>query len=153
MRISILATALLAAASAATAGNNNSIPLQDGAADNVLSQTYTCGDAEAFASAICEFRRKRAGHPADGPGGRPIFVNVVSASGAKYVSGRMSGGPRAIPRRGKTRWRQAAVRPAHARRRAVRIDRRKPVGYDENRPALVKAGRSRPAWGLEKVER
>ena len=86
MHISILAIALLATASAATAQTTLSIPLKIGAADSVLSQTYACGDAEDFAvQYVNSGANALAIMQIDGE--ERIFVNVVSASGAKYVSG------------------------------------------------------------------
>jgi membrane-bound inhibitor of C-type lysozyme len=86
MRISILAIALLTSASAATAQTTLSIPLKIEAADSVLSQTYTCGDADAFAvQYVNSGANALAIMQIDGED--RIFVNVVSASGAKYVSG------------------------------------------------------------------
>ncbi|WP_324754182.1 MliC family protein [Roseovarius sp. Pro17] len=86
MRISLLALALFATAGAAAAEANLSIPLKSGTMDSVESATYTCGDGEPFsvqyvnagANALAIF-------PIDGED--RIFVNVVSASGAKYASG------------------------------------------------------------------
>lgn len=86
MRIGILALAMCTAAAAAAAQATLSIPLKSGAADSVHSQTYTCGDGEPFsvqyvnagANALAIF-------PIDGKD--RIFVNAVSASGARYVSG------------------------------------------------------------------
>lgn len=86
MRISILAIAVLATASAATAQTTLSIPLKIGAADSVMSQTYTCGEADAFAvQYVNSGANALAIIQIDGE--ERLFVNVVSASGAKYVSG------------------------------------------------------------------
>lgn len=86
MRISLLAIALFASASAATAQATLSIPLKIGTTDSVSSQTYACGDAEAFAvQYVNAGANALAILPIDGE--ERIFVNVVSASGAKYVSG------------------------------------------------------------------
>lgn len=86
MRISILAITLLATASAAAAQTTLSIPLEIGAADSVLSHTYSCGDAETFAvQYVNSGANALAIMQIDGKD--RIFVNVVSASGAKYVSG------------------------------------------------------------------
>ena len=86
MRISILAIAVLATASAVTAQTTLSFPLKIGAADSVLSQTYTCGEADAFAvQYVNSGANALAILQIDGED--RLFVNVVSASGAKYVSG------------------------------------------------------------------
>ena len=86
MRISILAIAVLATASATTAQTTLSIPLNIGAADSVLSQTYTCGEADAFAvQYVNSGANALAIMQIDGED--RLFVNVVSASGTKYVSG------------------------------------------------------------------
>lgn len=87
MRINLLALAMLAYTGAATAAETTlSIPLKIGAMDSIHSQAYSCGDGEAFsvqyvnagANALAIF-------PIDGED--RFFVNVVSASGARYVSG------------------------------------------------------------------
>lgn len=86
MRISLLALAMFACAGAAAAEATLSIPLKSGTTDSVESVTYSCGDGEAFsvqyvnagANALAIF-------PIDGED--RIFVNVVSASGARYASG------------------------------------------------------------------
>lgn len=64
----------------------HSVPLKLGAADCVLSQTHICGDADAFA---VQYVNMGANALAILPIDREerIFVNVVSDSGAKYVSG------------------------------------------------------------------
>lgn len=86
MRISILSIAMLATAGMASAQTTLSIPLKLGAMDSVMSQTYTCGDAEAFdVQYVTSGENALAIMPIDGEA--RIFVNVVSASGAKYVSG------------------------------------------------------------------
>ena len=86
MRTSLLVIAMLASASAAAAQATLSIPLKIGTTDSVLSQTYACGDAEAFAvQYVNAGANALAILPVDGE--ERIFVNVVSASGAKYVSG------------------------------------------------------------------
>lgn len=86
MRISLLAPALLATTGAAAAQATLSIPLKAGAGDSVLSQTYSCGDGEAFSvQYVNAGPNSLAIFPIDGE--ERIFVNVVSASGAKYVSG------------------------------------------------------------------
>jgi membrane-bound inhibitor of C-type lysozyme len=86
MRISILAITVLATASVATAQTTLSVPLKIGAADSVLSQTYTCGDAEAFAvQYVNSGANALAILQIDGE--ERVFDNVVAASGAKYVSG------------------------------------------------------------------
>ena len=86
MRISVLTIALLATASAATAETTLSVPLKIGATDSVLSQTYTCGEADAFAvQYVNSGANALAIMQIDGE--ERIFVNVVAASGAKYVSG------------------------------------------------------------------
>ncbi len=86
MHISLLAIAMVASAGAASAQATLSIPLAIGTADSVLSQTYACGDAEAFdVQYVNAGANALAILPVDGE--ERIFVNVVSASGAKYVSG------------------------------------------------------------------
>ena len=86
MRISLLALAMFATAGTASAQATLSIPLASGTVDSVQSQTYSCDDGDSFsvqyvnagANALAIF-------PIDGED--RIFVNVVSASGAKYASG------------------------------------------------------------------
>ncbi len=86
MRISLMAIAMVASATAASAQVTLSIPLTIGTMDSVLSQTYACGDAEAFAVQYVNVgANSLAILPIDGE--ERVFVNVVSASGAKYVSG------------------------------------------------------------------
>ena len=86
LRINLLAIATLASASAAVAQATLSIPLKIGTTDSVLSQTYACGDAEAFAvQYVNAGANALAILPVDGE--ERLFVNVVAASGAKYVSG------------------------------------------------------------------
>ena len=86
LRTSLLVIAMLASASAATAQATLSIPLKIGTTDSVLSQTYACGDAKAFAvQYVNAGANALAILPIDGE--ERLFVNVVSASGAKYVSG------------------------------------------------------------------
>lgn len=86
MRISLLAAAMVASASAATAQATLSIPLRIGTTDNVLSQTYACDEAGSFAvQYVNAGANALALLPIDGE--ERIFVNVVAASGAKYVSG------------------------------------------------------------------
>lgn len=86
MRASLLAITMVASATAASAQVTVSIPLTIGAMDSVLSQTYACGDAEAF---VVQYVNAGANSLAILPidGEARVFVNVVSASGAKYVSG------------------------------------------------------------------
>lgn len=86
MRINLLALAMFATAGAAAADVNLSIPLQSGTMDSVESVTYTCGEAESFAVQYVNAGvNALAILPVDGA--ERIFVNVVSASGARYVSG------------------------------------------------------------------
>jgi membrane-bound inhibitor of C-type lysozyme len=86
LRFSILAIAMATGTTAASAQAVVSIPLDIGPADTVSSQTYACGEAEPFA---VQYVNAGANALAVLPinGETRIFVNVVSASGAKYVSG------------------------------------------------------------------
>ena len=86
MRISALAIAMVATTGVASAEATLSIPLALGATDSVLSQTYTCADGASIAVQYVNAGANRlALLPIDGA--ERIFVNVVSASGARYVSG------------------------------------------------------------------
>lgn len=86
MRIPLLALASLALAPAATAQVALSLPLALGPNDSVSTQTYTCGEAEPFrVHYINAGANALAILPIEGED--RIFVNVVSASGARYVSG------------------------------------------------------------------
>jgi len=87
MRISILALGLFATASAAAAADVTlSIPIGFGTLDSVQSKTYSCGDGDPFAvQYVNSGANALAVLPIDGED--RIFVNVVSGSGAKYVSG------------------------------------------------------------------
>ncbi len=86
MRTSLLALAIVATAGAAAAEASLFIPLKIGPTDSVQSQSYSCGNGEPFsvqyvnagANALAIF-------PIDGED--RIFVNMVSASGARYASG------------------------------------------------------------------
>ncbi|WP_415183203.1 MliC family protein [Phaeovulum sp.] len=86
MRISLLAFASLVIAGTAAADVALSIPLDLGHDGNVEAQSYSCGEGEQFA---VQYVNTDANTLAIVPvGGQDrIFVNVVSASGARYVSG------------------------------------------------------------------
>ncbi|MCX7559543.1 MliC family protein [Sulfitobacter sp. F26204] len=86
MRITSLALALMATASAATAQVSLSIPLAADTSDSVQSQSYSCGEGAALTvQYVNSGANSLAILPLDGAD--RIFVNVVAASGAKYVSG------------------------------------------------------------------
>lgn len=86
MRISILALTIFATAGSVAADVALSIPLESGTLDSVQSETYSCGDGEPFAvQYVNSGANALAILPIDGED--RIFVNVVSASGAKYASG------------------------------------------------------------------
>lgn len=86
MRIGFFALAMFAAAGTASADVTLSVPLRIGTADSVLSQTYACRDAVAFSvQYVNAGANALAILPIDGE--ERIFVNVVSGSGARYVSG------------------------------------------------------------------
>lgn len=86
MRTSLLTLAMLATAGAAAAEATLSIPLKSGTLDSVQSETYSCGDGEPFSvQYVNAGANALAILPIDGED--RIFVNVVSASGARYASG------------------------------------------------------------------
>ena len=86
MRVSFLALAMVATAGTATAKTTLSIPLTIGEMDSVTSQTYSCAGGEPFSvQYVNAGANALAILPIDGED--RIFVNVVSASGARYVSG------------------------------------------------------------------
>lgn len=86
LRFSILAIAMATCTGAASAQAVVSIPLNIGPTDSVSSQTYACGETAPFAvQYVNAGANALALLPIDGED--RIFVNVVSASGAKYVSG------------------------------------------------------------------
>jgi len=86
MRTTILALAMFVTAGSVAADVALSIPLKSGTLDNVQSETYSCGDGTPFAvQYVNSGANVLAILPIDGKD--RIFVNVVSASGAKYVSG------------------------------------------------------------------
>jgi membrane-bound inhibitor of C-type lysozyme len=86
LRFSILAIAMATCSGGANAQAVVSIPFNIGPADNVSSQIYACGETEPFAvQYVNAGANALALLPIDGEA--RIFVNVVSASGAKYVSG------------------------------------------------------------------
>lgn len=86
MRIHLLALATFAATGAAAADVNLSIPLESGTLDSVQSETYSCGDENTFpVQYVNTGVNALAILPIEGES--RIFVNVVSGSGAKYVSG------------------------------------------------------------------
>lgn len=86
MRISLLVLACFVFTGAAAAEVTLSIPLDLGNTGNVSSQTYSCGDREPFSvQYVNAGPNSLAIVPVDGED--RIFVNVLSASGAQYVSG------------------------------------------------------------------
>ncbi len=86
MRIGFLALAMMAGAGTATADVTLSIPLGNGPMDGVESITYACGDSRSLSvQYVNTGANALAILPIDGED--RIFVNVVSASGARYVSG------------------------------------------------------------------
>lgn len=81
-----LAVLTCATASAATADAVLSIPLKIGATDSVNSIAYSCDDGDALSvQYVNAGANALAILPIDGED--RIFVNAVSASGARYVSG------------------------------------------------------------------
>jgi len=86
MRSVFIGLFTLGCATAATAEVSVSIPLANTPSSSVMSQTYACSDGNplsvqyvnAGANALAIMTHE---------GEDRIFVNVVSASGAKYVSG------------------------------------------------------------------
>ncbi|WP_157133063.1 MliC family protein [Roseobacter sp. SK209-2-6] len=86
MRISILALAMFSGAGAATAEVGQSISIRIDAAGSFNSETYVCEQGEPFSvQYVNSGANALAIVPIDDE--VRIFVNVVSASGAKYVSG------------------------------------------------------------------
>lgn len=86
IRISLLTLSVFASAGAASAEATLSISLKSGTSDNVQSQNYSCGKGESFpVQYVNTGANSLAIVSIDGED--RIFVNVVSASGAKYVSG------------------------------------------------------------------
>ncbi|NHM24689.1 MliC family protein [Tritonibacter mobilis] len=86
MRISILALAMFSGAGAVTADVSLSIPVKIDAAGSLNSETYVCEEGKPFSvQYVNSGANVLAIIPIDGE--VRIFVNVVSASGAKYVSG------------------------------------------------------------------
>lgn len=86
MRIGFLALGAIAIATAASAQATLSIPLTLGATGSVQAQSYSCEDGQAFSvQYVNAGANALALLPIDGED--RIFVNVVAASGARYVSG------------------------------------------------------------------
>lgn len=86
MRINLTALGLLMVAGAAQAEAIISIPLKIGATGSISAETYSCGDGEAFAVQYVNAGANiLAILPIDGE--ERVFVNVLSASGARYASG------------------------------------------------------------------
>ncbi|WP_158270893.1 MliC family protein [Thalassorhabdomicrobium marinisediminis] len=86
MRISLLPLAAVAFAGTASADVALSVPLNLGTNGSVEAQTYACGDDAPFAvQYVITDANTLAIVPVDGED--RIFVNVVSGSGSKYVSG------------------------------------------------------------------
>lgn len=82
----IAALTLSLAAAPAMAGATLSLPLELGAEDNVRSVVYSCADGTEL---TVQYINARANALAIIPlaGEELIFVNVMSGSGARYVSG------------------------------------------------------------------
>lgn len=86
MRIKLLALALAAIAPTAQAEAIITIPLPVGEAGSISLQHYSCGDGPVFSvQYINAGANMLAILPVDGD--MRIFVNVLSASGARYASG------------------------------------------------------------------
>lgn len=86
MRITLAAMFVFAGAGLAAAQATLSIPLKPGTSDSVQSQIYACDGGDPFpVQYVNAGDNALAILPVDGE--ERIFVNVVSASGAKYVSG------------------------------------------------------------------
>ncbi|WP_050525995.1 MliC family protein [Pseudorhodobacter aquimaris] len=86
MRISLLAFASLATAGTAAAEMALSIPLALGHNGSIEAQSYSCGEGEQLTVQYVNTNSNTlAIVPVDGED--RIFVNAVSASGARYVSG------------------------------------------------------------------
>lgn len=87
MRIALSALFLLAGAGVASAQANLSVTLTPGSLDNVQSLSYACGEGQSAMPVqyVNAGANALAILPIDGE--QRIFVNVVSGSGAKYVSG------------------------------------------------------------------
>lgn len=86
MRIRLLALALAGIAANAQAEAIITIPLPVGEAGNISSQSYSCGDGAVFSvQYVNAGANSLAILPVDGD--MRIFVNVPSASGARYASG------------------------------------------------------------------
>lgn len=86
IRVSLSALFALAGAGMAAAQATLSIPLKPGTSDSVLSQAYSCGGEDPFpVQYVNAGGNALAILPVDGE--ERIFVNVIAASGAKYVSG------------------------------------------------------------------
>ena len=86
MRTTLLAFASLVIAGTATADVTLSIPLDLGHDGSVEAHSYSCGAGEQFAvQYVNTDSNTLAIVPVDGQA--RSFVNVVSASGARYVSG------------------------------------------------------------------
>ena len=86
MRIKLLALALAAIGANAQAEAIITIPLPVGEAGSIGSQSYSCGDGAVF---LVQYVNAGANMLAILPvdGDMRIFVNVLSASGARYASG------------------------------------------------------------------
>ncbi len=109
MRTTLMALSMVATVGTAAAEVTVSIPLSINAIDSIISQTYSCGDGDAFSvQYVNAGANVLAILPVDGE--RRIFVNVVSASGAMWFQhlahgtllARTSGGPRATAPHWKT---------------------------------------------------
>lgn len=86
MRIALVALASLAVTGTAAAEVALSIPLDLGRTGSIHATSYTCGDADELS---VQYVNTDANTLAIVPinGDERIFVNVVSGSGARYVSG------------------------------------------------------------------
>lgn len=86
MRITLVALASLAVTGTAAAEVALSIPLDLGRNGSIHAMSYTCGDGDELSvQYVNTDANTLAIVPINGEG--RIFVNVVSGSGARYVSG------------------------------------------------------------------
>ena len=86
LRIILLALAMFSSANAVLAEVNLSISLNAGPESSLISETYVCdGDEPLAVQYVNSGANALAILQIDGS--VRIFVNVISASGAKYVSG------------------------------------------------------------------
>ncbi|HHX90801.1 MAG TPA: hypothetical protein GX700_13735 [Paracoccus sp.] len=86
MRLKLLALAGVTIAANAQAEAIITIPLPVGEAGSISSQNYSCGDGTVFSvQYVNAGANMLAILPVDGD--MRVFVNVLSASGARYASG------------------------------------------------------------------